>query len=154
VEGYRCAGLDEKFAGEDNCEPWDISYQSQIFTPTYSKCQVSNPNDSCAAKACIIEGNFIGQLLAVLFQAQVNTEVWGHDNFDWQSECKKVKNGASGTSGSTATQKPEIQCCGDYPERFSYSTQFGAQDCCNGRVFSHLRSECCEFDEVMPVGTC
>ena len=97
VEAYRCAKIDEEQqnVGIEEariCEAWTEEYNSQVAIiqdATYSQCQISNPDNSCAAKACSIEGYFVENLFVLFFQnIKPVTELFSHENFDWQSECK------------------------------------------------------------------
>lgn len=40
----------------------------------------------------------------------------------------------------------EIECCGEYAERFPYSSKGGLNGCCGISSYSKLLLECCEGD--------
>ena len=48
---------------------------------------------------------------------------------------------------------PRLKCCGEYPARYPFNSEDGAQGCCNGKTFNALSLECCN-DALLAVGTC
>lgn len=45
------------------------------------------------------------------------------------------------------------QCCGEYPSRYPFSSQFD-RSCCGGRTYNPLYYDCCEGNTVKLSGTC
>jgi len=51
--------------------------------------------------------------------------------------------------------KPDLgnQCCGEYPSRYPFSSQFD-RSCCGGRTYNPLYYDCCEGNTVKLSGMC
>lgn len=55
-------------------------------------------------------------------------------------------------SSSKTSQNGQQSCCGNYPQRFPYST--GQKSCCGSITYNPFVSDCCSSDDVRPVGSC
>jgi hypothetical protein len=160
-QGYDCAILD----GEDesqSCTPWEVSYQSGITVGGNSveiECAIKNPNNNCAQRACVIEGNFVLTIFASFFSNIVFDPSLKHDKgtFNPATECSIAPANPIGgndpadpnppVNGPPGTPTiPGRECCGDYPVRAPYHPLNGAKDCCGTVVFNTADLKCCAND--------
>merc|ERR1712066_128059 len=146
ADGYQCAMIDGENEGQ-NCVPWEVVYQpgSGQGPERFQTCQDANPDNSCAARACSVEGIFVDNLFAFLVSGtQINYEAYGHNDSEFDpatdSGCP-VKAGVKGVSG-------EKSCCGAYPNRFPYKTLDGDRACCGSRTYNTQLLNCCSNGQV------
>lgn len=141
-DGYECAMRDAEDEGT-TCIPWEVDYNSAVGgdadAELAEKCFAANPTNSCAARACTIEGTFVEDLLAYFINGGVISNSLKHANgFDTTTDCPVKKGGSSG----------EKKCCGNYPERFPFRTLGGDRGCCNNRTFNVLSLKCCDDGSI------
>jgi len=155
AQAYKCSIFDSEEEGDDECEPWAVSYNSTTGMGGQSlldSCDFRNDND-CAVRSCIIEGHFVVSLFTLLGNGQFVEPQYNHDTFDAASECGAIEqpatggNGGQGSTGSNGqTNTPD--CCGDYPIRYSFNSDNGNKDCCGQHVFNVNVMTCCDDDNV------
>ena len=143
-EGYECAIRDSEDEGID-CTPWTVDYLVGTGTgrELYTSCQSLNA-DSCAARACAVEGTFVENLFAVLISGQgIPYADYSHaQGFDPATDAGcPVKKGSPGAGAEKA-------CCGAYPNRFPYKTLGGERGCCGSRTYSTALLNCCSPGKV------
>jgi len=153
ADGYQCAMIDAESEGE-SCIPWEVDYQPGTGQgpERYSQCLANNADNTCAARACSVEGIFVDNLFAYLVSGtQINYETYGHnEEFDDPTKVPfnpavdegcPVKPGVKGVSGEKA-------CCGAYPNRFPYKTLDGDRACCGARTYNTQLLNCCANGQV------
>lgn len=173
-DGYECAMMDMP-----GCVPWEVQYKPIIGvaglkqnTPDeiLSSCITVNTDDNgventCGARACSIETNFLNDLLAHIMFNKVD-EIYSHANgFPPEEQCQPLvhsplppnmispKGGSGGRgngSGSNGKKKNlgEKKCCGNYPKRFPYRDLGGNRACCGQKTYSTLVLTCCDDKEL------
>merc|ERR1712241_1643249 len=124
ADGYQCAIIDGEAEGQ-SCVPWEVNYNAGAGQgpDRFASCQTNNPGDSCAARACSVEGIFVDNLFAFLISGT------------------PVKAGIKGVSG-------EKSCCGGYPNRFPFKTLDGDRACCGSRTYNTQLLNCCTNGQV------
>merc|ERR1712226_904052 len=81
-QGYDCAMLDAKAAGEPECIAWETEYSIEnIYTRMniYAECEVQNRGNLCAINACAVELNFIFFLFEKYFMNSYPAIDFRHD---------------------------------------------------------------------------
>lgn len=175
-DGYECAIMDMP-----DCVPWEVEYSPIIGvaglkqnTPEeiLESCKTVNTDDTgventCGARACSIETNFLNDLLAHIMFNKVD-EIYSHANgFPPEEQCQALvhsplppsmispKSGLGGGGGSGGASKSgkkknvgQKQCCGSYPKRFPYRDLGGNRACCGQKTYSTLVLTCCGDDEL------
>lgn len=140
-DGYECAIIDAMEAGDDECVPWEVRYNSATgygfgnaeVNLLIEECNSRNAKDSCEARACIVEGYFVVEMLDLFVSGQrVDPDMSHGAGFDTSAECPTVSAAYS-----------EKSCCGLYPLRFPYKTYGGEKDCCVNKTFLTAALECC-----------
>lgn len=60
-----------------------------------------------------------------------------------------------GALDSEQPKQPNVKkCCGTYPKRHSYMTQYGSKSCCNKRTFNTEFLQCCDNKHLKIKGSC
>jgi len=145
MDGYACSGIDSKsasFVGEV-CEPWNVEYNSGFdggfgFFGTEEElglaCEQRNGGtQNCAYQGCIIEGNFVRDIiLEVTVNGYYDLSKKHTNGFEHSLECPHSEGGQAGR-----------ECCGTYPNRFPFSTKRGSHGCCGQSVFDVNMFTCC-----------
>ena len=75
ADGYTCITIDseEETGGSCSQDPWDIEYNDiigQTGGTYYDLCSANNPGDNCAIRSCVIETQFIRDLVTGYFAVQ------------------------------------------------------------------------------------
>ena len=113
LEGYKCAIFDSKIEAEtlgtSECVPYEVVYSpgtNKGVPGLAAKCKERNGDDSCAERACIIEGYFVLNVFQAFFDPSQNHNLlFLHENgFDREAECTNIK----------SAKKHEPFCCGSY----------------------------------------
>jgi len=143
-EGYECAIRDSEDEGIE-CTPWEIDYLQGTGTgrALYDSCIELNDN-SCAARACAVEGNFVESVFAVLVTGVgIPYDQFSHaQGFDPSHDVGcPVKKGTTGAGIEKA-------CCGAFPFRFPYKTLGGERQCCGSRTYNSNLLTCCSPGKV------
>lgn len=159
--GYDCANRDS--LGEDEntseCIPWKHPYitgvnvvQLQILQEAQrhfaleDQCIDNNPDDTCAQRACIIEGNFVLDVLQNFLINRKFDPTLNHAhpfNFDPTQNCN-VGDPLTIQSSNPLSQTVEIECCGNYPNRKPFKNVNGNRMCCGGKIYNPFVHTCCE----------
>merc|ERR1712141_82579 len=147
MHAYECAVMDyEEATGKTDCEPWDIVYAAGLsgakmnengqITGLVENCNELNPDNMCAAHACMAEGVFILGLIRIL--ADPNIEIDSSNKisngFDFDANCKVEVAGLS----------PERECCGLLPYRYPFRPV--DRSCCGRKTYDPAIKECCDVD--------
>jgi hypothetical protein len=80
-------------------------------------------------------------------------------NLSWSgvqlTRSLSAKGGFERSENCQISDKPDQgnQCCGDYPSRYPFSSQYD-RSCCGGRTYNPLYYECCPGNTVKLSGTC
>ena len=148
ADGYACASMDES---PNACNAWEVSYvgasTGSLGQNLIDQCNANNA-DTCAQKACIVEGNFIAELQNLMTVGNVDLELSTYQHsqgFNVDSQC-------------TINRKPpsDKQCCGEYPNRFPYRTSSEGDGvvnraCCNGKTYDSNNMICCSDGSIQLV---
>ncbi|CAG5078609.1 Oidioi.mRNA.OKI2018_I69.PAR.g9033.t1.cds [Oikopleura dioica] len=101
-------------------------------------------NGPCGTKLCTCDDELAFELAANfdLFET-AHSSLRG---FEFEDEClpSSPPNG-TGIRG-------ELQCCGDYPNRFPYHDKNGGRDCCVDKVFNTDEKQCCNSGSLVLIG--
>ena len=150
AEGYDCIQMDEEEEGsmgdDGPCTPWEVFYlPASIGDTVVEQCNDRNGENTCAARACIVEGNFISSLtLHFISGGSVNMDYKHENGFDHVSQCV-------GKAGVPADEK---RCCGKYPMRFPYKPMGGERDCCGIKTYNTFALECCDAGTGLVRASC
>jgi len=151
-DGYDCAIIDHE---EENnkrshtdCVPWEVEYNSGLGGTNLElaeACYNSNPKNNCAARACIVEGNFVAQLTMYFISGgSVRLENKHENGFDPNNMCQ----------GKKGINSKEKSCCGKYPNRFPFKTLGGERSCCGSRTYNTMALECCDAEVGLVKTSC
>lgn len=114
-----------------DCEPLITPYQLFFdYDANMYNCN-KNVQNQCARNACTCDGELALRLaeLAPVFNEKFSRA----GGFD-KSQCQwKLRTGPN----------PPDECCGNYPNRFPYNTNFGDQQCCKDEVYRPNDGQCC-----------
>ena len=151
ADGYDCAMIDHEEElrrnSNDDCVPWDVDYRSAVGGTSEQLTEACNRlnRNKCAARACIVEGNFISSLtLHFISGGSVNMDYKHENGFDHVSQCV-------GKAGVPADEK---RCCGKYPMRFPYKPMGGERDCCGIKTYNTFALECCDAGTGLVRASC
>ena len=130
MQGYSCDPKTEAWLGEGD----------NIF---FADCS-SPEGNLCKESVCSCNVNFIQRIF--------------EQNWVIPSEydpAYKQENGFNQTDNCPRNEFPgheEVQCCGEYPDRFPYAGS-ASKSCCNQRqLFNPVSHECCEDGSVKVAG--
>ena len=154
-DGYDCAMIDheEETSGKrgrnaEECVPWAVEYNSGLGgsdAELYEVCFAKNPRNNCAARACIVEGNFISSLTMYFINGgSVQLENKVENGFDPTQMCV----------GRKGVNSKEKSCCGQYPGRFPFKTLGGERSCCGTRTYNTMALECCDGEKGVIKSSC
>lgn len=167
--GYACGILDT----DDSCDPARVNYTAATdldaiqflniagFSPfeaavdeerLFDVCMQNNLGDDCAIYACTVEGNFVINTFAYVLEAELNLrdpllgdEPALHSNgFDPAANCTKTPR----TGVNSNRRAGPKECCGTYPNRFSYKTDGGLRACCGDRTYNTAKFSCCDNGQI------
>jgi len=136
---YKCINMDFE------CTAIDSAYQVFVDPETNDFTCEKNTNP-CAIRACECDVELVNNLVTTVGEeAQNIAALTEYGGFDPSTQCIA---GGGGSGG-----KPD-QCCGEYPKRFPFYSDFGARGCCAGKTFNANSLECCAGGDVKGIGTC
>jgi hypothetical protein len=137
---YRCITMDF------DCSAVDSPYQVFI-DPATNEFTCEKNNDPCSIRACECDVELVNSIvLSAGDEGPYISDLTEYGGFDPVTQC--VAGGGSGSGG-----KPD-QCCGEYPKRFPFFTDYGARSCCKGKTYSTNSLECCSSGEIKGIGSC
>jgi len=147
-------------------------------------CSKHNNPESCAYKACTVEGSFVIKIFDFVFTDGLSIDSsFSHNNgFNVDEKCtrKELKHdhenshpdlfrGVTDFPVTTPRNNRQMrmmnnhvlqinhlekQCCGEYPNRFPFKPLQGFHDCCDGKVYERTERECCTDGSLKNSGTC
>jgi len=151
-DNYACMQVDDA-----TCDPFTVSYivptswiiqlGDPLMTDFSTGCNAENPNDACAASACIAESAFVNSYLEEQNAGNMNAD-YQHSNvdFDVSTSCNLGNSFASWTAN-----RGDKVCCGNYPNRQIFYN--GNKLCCNGLyVYNTVTKQCCPDSQIRNVG--
>jgi len=145
-----------------SCDPNSTPYEVGFDPITMRIDCAFNPSD-CAINSCKCDEQLAFELTAAL--DDMNTDfITNQDGsgFDHANQCKASSNGGSnspgggnggngnGNNGAEAT----TQCCGSYPNRFTYSDKGGVTQCCGDATYNSNKHDCCNNSFLAGIGSC
>jgi len=138
AEGYDCIQMDEEeegSIGEDGpCTPWEVFYlPASIGDTVVEQCNDRNGENTCAARACIVEMQFVTNVFRFVISGGAMDSNNKHDNgFSVEENCP-TKQGV----------QSEKSCCGAYPYRHPFKTYDGTRSCCGSKTYDNTTLKCC-----------
>merc|ERR1712117_84139 len=134
INSYKCIEMDAEKNGIDDCDAQAVEYVQHSFiqnADVTADCNAKNPNNKCAANACIVEATFIINFI----DDYQHTSQGG--TFDPETNCPGIPNPV----GS------DKECCGDHAllTRHPYRlySGFTTRSCCGGEVINNELNHCC-----------
>ena len=141
---------------DGSCDPNDVTYEVGS-DPTTNRIDCQFNDNDCAIRNCKCDENLANALTQAFDSLSLNF-VTNSDGsgFDHVNECKAVTpnpdNNNNGSSNSN--QGPgEVQCCGTYPNRFTFNTR-NTRSCCGDVTYNTYNHECCNNSFLAATGEC
>jgi len=84
----------------------------------------------CKSRACYVETSFVHNMYDMAVRnVSIDSFAYGHNStFDFASECPHAP----------PKDHTHQECCGDYPDRYTYTTD-GTEKCCGHEVYRSFR---------------
>lgn len=153
-----CTTID---SADGSCDPNEVPYEIG-FDPATMRVDCQFNDSDCAVNSCKCDENLAHSLIQAFdnFNTDFVTSQDG-SGFDHANECKAIvpndkPNSNNGNGGNQAQN--EVQCCGTYPNRFSFNTQpqysEGARSCCGDVTYNTNKHECCNNSFLGAIGEC
>jgi len=137
-----------------SCNLTQVSYEVVLDGSDLNwrlSCDLAGEKSNCQVDQCKCDEELAFKLQA-LFD-QFDEQLKYKNGFDHAAACPKVA-GQDRCYNRLKTLPNKKQCCGKYPHRAPFTTQHGCKSCCGDQVFFNDERECCEKDELRPLGTC
>ena len=140
-----CTGIDM-----EGCPGIEMDYGNPYLLGN-GKFSCHHTDHQCAQAACECDVELVDQL-TTLIQDYNPLYSSSEASFDPVESCHSTVNG-NGLGGD------DLECCGEHPKRFPYSTQGNTRGCCAGKTYSKDSLMCCndikidvvcEFDSCEP----
>ena len=136
---------------DGSCDPNNANYEVG-FDPVTNRIDCSFNNNDCAINSCKCDEKLAHGLNAAIDNINLdfvtNSDGTG---FDHANKCKASANQNSG--GASGTGDFETQCCGDYPDRFTFSTK-NNNSCCGNVTYNTDKHDCCSNSFLAAIGEC
>ena len=147
---YQCITIDAAEEGDSTCEPAFQSYVIPTSKDIEDKglehaCGDANFGDNCAIRTCCCDTRLADGIINYFFDGLVFDPAFSHDNgWDPSLNCPIVHN------GSCRHGDCEIQCCGQYPNRFPFKTGDSIfRECCVDTVYNSMNKQCCNDGTIV-----
>jgi len=143
---HKCTQMDDT-----DCIPLLVNYNFLIPSTTssmYSSSQQDvsclNSANGCARWNCECDAAFAKQLVSLVTRNEFDRNN-AHSNsaFDSLRQCEWI--------GSFETHD---ECCGNYPLRFPFATQYGNRACCINKTYNVAEGVCCDDGQISGSGNC
>lgn len=148
-EGYECILMDSEeenaTEGTKVCDVAKTKYNSALGSghPTgmtmdilVKECDLIN-HTNCQKRLCKVEGWFIQSILKKTYADGVIPDIFAYSHetagFKPEEQCLR-----------TPSKNPEVDCCGEYPRRFTFRHSSGNRACCKGRTYNAAVLSCCD----------
>jgi len=146
-----------------SCDPNEVPYEVG-FDPTTNRIDCQFNSNDCAIDNCKCDEN-LANALTNAFDSLNLDFVTNSDGsgFDHVNECKAAPTPTQDTNGDGEYPNPdhdqnEVQCCGTYPNRFTFNTQpaygDGPRSCCGDVTYNTNKRECCANSFLGAIGDC
>ena len=140
---------------ESSCDPDEVRYELGFDQSTNRlACQFNI--DDCAINNCKCDENLAHAMVQAIdsFDTNFATNPDG-TGFDHVNECKAVaQNGKPNNGSANSNQGPgEVQCCGTYPNRFTF-TKKSNNSCCGDVTYNPNKHQCCNNSFLAAIGKC
>lgn len=98
-DAYDCAVIDNDENGLEKCVPWEVDYStiglfgSIAFGSLEEGCEISNDGDACKTHACLIEANFVSEVIDLVMLNNLIPKYadFKHEHgFDPSEKCGKL----------------------------------------------------------------
>ena len=124
----QCTTIDES-----SCSGISEVYGSPIFDQSSKSYSCPGTSGSCGHHSCQCDVA-LAQDLSDLSEEYSDEYHNVKGYFDHTSQCY---------AGGNAGPRTIDQCCGEYPNRFPFSSENGNLGCCNGKTFDSANLMCC-----------
>lgn len=114
---------------DTDCNPKTTSYD--LFWDYEENTYNCEKNKGCAERVCQCD-SYLAQELASM-AAKFNEKLSKEGGFRKSREC----------SWKAHDWAPPDECCGEYPSRFPYNSNFGETQCCSKQVYQPGKGLCC-----------
>ena len=153
-----CTTIDDGTCNPDE-KPYEVG-----FDPTTMRIDCQFNDNDCAINACKCDEQLAHSMVANI--ADMNNDFVSNadgSGFDHAFTCKAannpnapdINNGANGNgNGANSIDGSGIQCCGAYPNRFSFNTNDGAKNCCGDVTYNTGKHDCCNNSFLAAIGEC
>lgn len=148
VHGYRCIKMELESKLQE-CEPGKASYDIDVTTVTlffnsaraFEQCE--NLEDECSRKSCMVELQFVRNAVGAI-QSGIDVNAYNHDDpaFNFNESCPKWEKAK--IVRQMNFQGEHLDCCGEYPNRRIFKTNYGQNKCCGNRVYDKTINQCCD----------
>jgi len=147
---YRCIFVDSDNEGDDDCDPFQTTFEASLSTQDLlgggvsnvtTECQTSNQNN-CSWRTCSCAMTMITGFFNLAFDtSNPYDDSLKHSNgFDYNLECP------------TQSSAEDRQCCGFYPQRRTYDHK-STRNCCHDvSIYNPLRHVCCDDGTHVGIG--
>jgi len=112
------------------------------------KCNEDSSDGVCGISLCKCDENLAFELAenSEEFQRKMSTI----NGFEFDEQCiPSVPNFNGGGNG-----RGDLECCGDYPNRFPFHNKNGLRQCCVDKVYMTSKNSCCKNGELGQPGQC
>ena len=151
-----CTSIDDTTCNPDE-EPYEVR-----FDPATQRVDCQFNDNDCAINTCKCDEQLAHSMVASI--ADMNNEFISNPNgsgFDHAFTCKAannpnapdINNGGNGNGGNSIDGSG-VQCCGAYPNRFSFNTNEGAKSCCGDVTYNTSKHDCCNNSFLAAIGEC
>ena len=66
------------------------------------------------------------------------------DEFNFEAKCFATPSGVA--------SRDDLECCGEYPDRFPFHSGGGERECCGLKVYSTDSKQCCQDGRIVALG--
>ena len=136
---HQCTKMDDM-----DCVPLLVEYDLSITATKNSyglinqKVSCEGSESGCAKWNCQCDANFAEQIVELVARGQFDAAN-SHSSEDFDSSRVCEWNGVYETHD---------ECCGDYPKRFPFSTDYGNRACCVAKTFNLAEGVCCQDGSI------
>ncbi|CAG5086863.1 Oidioi.mRNA.OKI2018_I69.PAR.g11386.t1.cds [Oikopleura dioica] len=144
----KCTQMDDT-----DCQPLLTDYSVLLGTQSsgsaYSPGSTATTScdgnaEGCGKWACQCDARFAAQFVAAIREGDFdNANLHASNQWDQSAMC-----------AWTGDYDTHDECCGEYPNRFPFATNFGQRACCHNKTYNTNDAMCCANGHISTTGSC